>query len=98
MSDEWEQFGREAGTLYLQYRRTNLQNATRDLETLLRNGEEITEHDIRRFRHALAGLQEFVENDLTTVAEDEVEPYDGSIDHIREQVFAEHRGDPLEDK
>lgn len=90
MTDEWEALGREITGLYLVNRLDDLSTATRHLDGKLRDGEELTKADIQQFRHALADLQSFVENDLTTVAEGDIEAYDSALLHVHNQALIEH--------
>jgi hypothetical protein len=90
MTDEWERLGREIAGLYLINRLNELSTATHTLDGKIRNGQELTKTDIQQFRTALADLQSFVENDLTTVAEGEVKPYDGALLHVHNQALVEH--------
>jgi hypothetical protein len=82
--------GREIAGLYLVNRLEKLSTATHALDGKIREGEELTKADIQQFRNVLADLQSFVENDLTTVAEGEVKPYDSALLHVHNQALIEH--------
>ena len=90
--DEWEALCREVAARYLTTKLDALSLATDTLDRRLRDGGDLTRGDIGRFRNALADLQTIVEQDLTAVAEDGVDPYDGALDHIENRVFVEHAG------
>ena len=90
VNDEWVRLGREIAGLYLCNRLDDLSTATRDLDQKIRDGETLTKSDIQQFRTALADLQSFVENDLTAVAESDVEAYDGALFHVDDQALVEH--------
>jgi hypothetical protein len=90
MSDEWETLGREIAGLYLVNRLNELSDATHQLDRTIRDGEELTKADVQQFRNALADLQTFVENDLTAVAEGDIEPYDTALLHVHNQALVEN--------
>lgn len=90
MTDEWERLGRKIAGLYLINRLNDLSTATHTLDGKIRDGEDLTKADIRRFRNALADLQGFVENDLTAVAEGGVESYDAALLHVHNQALVEN--------
>ncbi|HET7323738.1 MAG TPA: hypothetical protein VFJ06_05345 [Halococcus sp.] len=90
MSDDWERLGREITGLYLCNRLDDLSTATRDLDQKICDGEELTKADIQQFRTALADLQSFVENDLTAVAEGDIEAYNSALSHVHNQALVEH--------
>ena len=69
MTDQWESLGREIAGLYLVNRLDDLSTATHRLDGKIRNGEDLTTADIHEFRNAVADLQDFVEKDLTAIAE-----------------------------
>lgn len=90
MTDEWERLGREIAGLYLINRFNELSDATHGLDRKIRDGKDLTKADVQQFRNALADLQTFVENDLTAVAEEEVEPYDTALLHVHNQALVEN--------
>jgi hypothetical protein len=90
VSDEWERLGREIAGKCLLDRLNDLSTATHELDQKVRDGEELTTADIQQFRTALADLQCFVENDLTAVAEGDVEAYDTALSHVHNQALVEH--------